>query len=233
MARARKRHVQVEIEFTKRGGRRPGAGRKRKCGRRRVPHTRRPDHCPRHPSHITLRVLDEVGRLRRRDAFKVCRRVMIEQAVKRTDFRVVHLSIQGNHIHMVCEADSRIALSRGTAGFKISAAKKLNKVRGRSGEVFADRYHEEPLTTPAQVRNCLAYVMNNWRRHGEDRDATSRVDPYSTGMWFTGWAEMQFTVPDGLEVLPSTPARTWLLNGGWQKCGRPISLYEVPGPRRP
>jgi putative transposase len=145
---------------------------------------------------------------------------MLEQAAKRGDFRIVQLSIQGNHIHMVCEADSRIALSRGMAGFKISAAKKLNKVRGRSGEVFADRYHEEPLTTPAQVRNCLAYVMNNWRRHGEDRDATSRVDPYSTGMWFTGWAEMQFTVPDALEVLPSTPARTWLLNGGWQKCGR-------------
>lgn len=233
MARVRRRHVQVEIEFRQRGGRRPGAGRKRRSARRRVPHTPRPAHCARHPSHITLRVLEEVGRLRRRDAFKVCRRVMLAQAAKRTDFRVVHLSIQGNHIHMVCEADSRLALTRGMQGFKISAAKRLNDVRGRSGEVFADRYHEQPLTTPAQVRNCLAYVMNNWRRHGEDRGALTRLDPYSTGMWFTGWAEAQFTVPDHLEVLPSTAPRTWLLADGWRRAGRPISLYEVPGATRP
>jgi hypothetical protein len=130
---------------------------------------------------------------------------------------------------MVCEADGRRALTRGVQGFKISTAKKLNKVRGRRGRVFADRFHEEPLTTPTQVRNCLAYVLNNWRRHKEDRDAVSRVDPYSTGMWFTGWAEMQFTVPDGLEVLPSAPPRTWLLNEGWKLGGPPISLFEVPG----
>lgn len=229
MARTRKRHVQVEIEFKQRGGRRRGAGRKPSSTRRRVPHTRRADHNPRHPKHITLRVLDEVGRLRRRDAFKVCRRVMLTQAAARTDFRVVHLSIQGNHIHMVCEADSRLALTSGMAGFKISAAKKLNKVRHRRGEVFADRYHEEPLTSPKQVRNCLAYVFNNWRRHHEDRGATTRVDPYSTGMWFTGWMEMRFTVPEGLEVLPSAPPRTWLLIEGWKRTSRPISLYEVPG----
>lgn len=54
---------------------------------------------------------------------------------------------------------------------------------------FADRYHDVPLTTPRQVRNCLAYVLNNWRRHGEDRDRAWNVDPFSTGIWFPGWKE--------------------------------------------
>jgi putative transposase len=99
----RKRPVQVEIEFHRHGGRRKGAGRKPASGRRRVPHRRRPDLNPRYPTHITLRVLDEVGRLRRRDAFKVVRRAMLQQ-MQRSDFRITHLSIQGNHIHMVCEA---------------------------------------------------------------------------------------------------------------------------------
>jgi putative transposase len=226
----RKRHLQVEIEFHRRGGRRKGAGRKPAPGRRRVSHARRPALDSRHPTHITLRVLDEVGRLRRCDAFKVVRRAMLTQA-RRTDFRIVQLSIQGNHIHMVCEAASQCALTAGIQGFKISVGKKLNLTRGRSGRVFADRYHEEVLTTPTQVRNCLAYVMNNWRRHNEDRDAVTHVDPYSTAMWFTGWAERTFDVPPHLDVLPSARPRTWLLAVGWKRAGRPISLYEVPGPR--
>src|SRR5678816_375118 len=186
MARARKRHVQIELEWHPRGGRRKGAGRKRVGPRKRVPHTKRPPLKKTTPAHVTLRVLDEVARLLRRDAFKAVRRAM-QKSHERKNFRIVHLSLQGNHIHVVCEADDRLALSRGIQGFKISAAKKLNKARCRDGEVFADRYHEEILTTPSQVRNAIHYCLNNWRKHGEDRGAIDRVDPYSTGMWFDVW----------------------------------------------
>lgn len=230
-ARMRKRHVQAAIEFPQHGGRRRGAGRKPAAGRRRVSHRRRPDLDPRHPIHITLRVLDGVERLRRRDAFKVIRGVMLERTGN-ADVRVVHLSIQSNHIHMMCEASGRLALARAIQGFKISAAKRLNKIRNRTGAVFADRYHEEVLTTPTQVRRCLAYVMNNWRHHGEDRAARTPYDPFSTGMWFTNWAECAgFAVPPDADVLPSAPPRAWLLAKGYQRGGPPISLHDVPGLR--
>src|SRR5258705_1423852 len=188
MARARKRHVQIDIEWSRRGGRRKGAGRKRVGQRKRVAHRRRPALKRTTPAHVTLRVVDDVARLRRMDAFKVVRRAMLGSRA-RQNFRIVHLSIQGNHIHLVCEADDRLALSRGIQGFKISTAKKLNKARCRSGEVFADRYHEEILQTPAQVRNAINYCLNNWRKHREDRGAISRVDPYSTGMWLDAWCD--------------------------------------------
>ena len=58
--------------------------------------------------------------------------------------------------------------------------------------MFQDRYHPEVLTTPRQVRNTLAYVMNNWRRHGEDRGPVSKtwkIDPYSSAATFGGWKE--------------------------------------------
>jgi len=152
--RCRKRHVQVEIEFPQRGGRRRGAGRKR-TGRKRVSHVRRPELDPRHPLHITLRVLDEVGRIRRRDAFKIVRGVMIEH-LGREDARIIDLSIQGNHIHIVCEANNRVALSSEMHDFKIAVARRINRIRHRKGPVFADRYHEEILKTPTQTRHCLA-----------------------------------------------------------------------------
>lgn len=223
-----RRHVQCDLRFHPRGGRRRNAGRKPSSPGRRVPHTRRADINPRFPIHITLRVVDDMPRLRRRHAFKAVRGVMLRTANRR-NFRIVHLSIQSNHVHMICEAADRRALTSGIASFKISASRHLNKIANRSGAVFADRYHEEILTTPTQVRHCLNYVLNNWRRHREDRDAVTRVDPYSTGMWFTGWAEQTFTVPPDLDVLPSAPARTWFLREGWRCAGPPISLFAIPG----
>jgi putative transposase len=229
MAKPRKRHVQVELVFNRRGGRRTNAGRRRTSPRRRVPHTVRPEFSRNLPLHVTLRVLDDVGRLRRRDAFKIVRGVMMER-MEREDLRIVDLSIQGNHIHLVCEANGKRALAQGMSSFKIAVARRINRIRGRKGEVFADRYHYEILRTPRQVRNCIAYVLNNWRKHGEDRFARRVVDEFSTGMWFPDWKEARIEVPAGLELLPRREPRSWLLAKGWKKSS-PISLYEVPGHR--
>ncbi len=231
MPKPRKRHIQIDLELNRRGGRRKGAGRKRVAPRPQVPHRKRGAVDRRHPRHITLRVVDAVKRLRRREAFKVVRRAMVK-SLQRQDFRIVHLSIQGNHLHLVCEAESRPALSHGIQGFKICAARNLNKLQGRKGEVFSDRYHEEVLATPSQVRNAINYCLNNWRKHGEDRGATDIVDAFSTGMWFPGWKECQIEVTRSLDdVLPEVRPRTWLLAEGWKRA-KPISVYGVPGPRR-
>ena len=104
---------------------------------------------------------------------------------------------------------------------------------GRKGRVFAYRYNAKPITNPRHMRNALAYVLNNWRRHHEDLRSPAagqaRIDPYSTAIHFDGWREAsRFAVPDGYEPLPSADAQTWLLRVGWRRHGR-ISVYEEPG----
>ena len=106
----------------------------------------------------------------------------------RTDFRVVHVSIQSNHVHLLVEADDKQALARGMQGFAISAAKRLNReLRRRRGEVFAFRYHATPVTNPTQARNAISYILNNWRHHG-CATRTWRIDPYSSAESFHDWA---------------------------------------------
>jgi hypothetical protein len=39
---------------------------------------------------------------------------------------------------------------------EIRMAKRLNKVMGRSGQVFPDRYHAHILKTPTEVAHALA-----------------------------------------------------------------------------
>src|SRR5689334_6601337 len=164
------------------GGKRPGAGRPRKK-ENRSPHERRHELARYTPVHVSLRVVRDVGRLRRPAAYAAIQRA-VAACLGRDDFRVVHTSIQGNHIHLIVEADNKRALANGMRAFMVSAAQHLNTARGRRGTVFPARYHAVQLTTPKQVRAALAYVLNNWRRHHEDREGerqrAANVDPYST-----------------------------------------------------
>jgi hypothetical protein len=98
---------------------------------------------------------------------------------------------QGNHIHLICEADSAEALARGIQGWSVRVARGLNRVLGRRGPVFADRYHAEIITTPSQTRATLCYVLHNGRRHGERLDSRLRgADAYSSAWWFDGGKTM-------------------------------------------
>jgi REP element-mobilizing transposase RayT len=156
-------------------------------------------------------------------------------------FRIVHISIQRDHVHLLVEADNKHALSDGMKRFQISAAKHINaavsvgRAERRRGSVFPDRFHQQIIESPRQIRRALSYVLNNWRKHREDRFDFSRswsVDPYSSGISFWGWkeradAETWWKAREGYEPLVVYLPKTWLLREGWLKHGR-VSWTEVP-----
>ena len=224
-----------------RGGARPGAGRKPNGARAGHAHAVRPYLSPRDPVHVVLRIDRALGRLRRRSAYHAVRQALLT-SLARGDFRVVHLSIQRHHIHLICEADDRLALSRGVRGLSISAARRLNAAithdrrlpRPRRGRVFVDRYHATTITSPTHARHELAYVLGNWRHHREDVSGAARrakVDPYSSAVAFPGWAghDAPFAWPRHYLPLPVAYPTTWLLTVGWRRAGPPLSTAAVPG----
>jgi REP-associated tyrosine transposase len=229
--KARRAWAQRSLDLrrrTRRGEVAKRAGRKVTHRRREPRHRPRPEVTARHPVHVVLRVAREVGSLRRRHAYRAVRGALLRCAA-RADYRVVHVSIQANHLHLLVEADHKLALTRGMQGFAISAAKRLNReLHRRRGEVFPFRYHATPITSPSQARNALAYILNNWRRHRADRDSDLRIDPYSSAFSFAGWSTPHRAATPR-EPLPVVAATAWLLTEGWQRAG-PIHLREVPGP---
>ena len=241
MGKVRDKHRQVEMRFRTHGGKRPGAGRKPKGARAGARHAARPEHDPRHPVHVTMRVVGSASGLRRKDIYLAVREATIVTA-KRENFRIVHMSIQRDHIHLIVEADDKAALSNGVRGFSISAARQINKAitaRGgdrRTGRVIGDRFHARPLTSPRAVRNALAYALCNWRHHGEDRAPfaqTWKVDPFSSGAVFFGWKELEdspvlWPLPPTYHPLIVFRPRTWLLQS-WDRFHPLISVREVPG----
>jgi REP element-mobilizing transposase RayT len=231
--------------FKPRGGKRRGAGRKPKGRRAGSPHKARPYLHARYPVHVVLRVVGAVGNLRRRFTYRAIREATLTTA-RREDFRIVHVSIQRTHIHLLVEAQHKQALASGMQGFQISAAKHLNAAIShgkpgprRRGTVFPDRYHAQIITSPRQARHTLSYVLMNWRKHQEDRAqpmATWMLDWFSSAVTFPGWAEygeeaFLWRGPPTYDPLVVYQPKTWLLREGWKKVGT-ISVREVPSAKQ-
>ena len=221
-----------------RGGRRKGAGRKPRGPRSSSPHKQRAEVKPVYPQHVTLRVARGVRWLRGWKTFGAIRGALAQSIDTHASFRICHFSLQGDHLHLICEADDKNALARGVQGFEISAAKRLNRaLRRKSGTIFPDRYHAETIRTVAHARHALSYVLNNWRKHGQDREIAGlyegRIDPFSSAVWFEGFRErtQPVAIPPEYEPPRVAAPQSWLLAHGYKR-GKPISVYEVPGHRR-
>lgn len=171
-----------ERVVSRRGGRRPGAGRKPNGPRAGMPHERREQFSSSTPIHVTVRVDAGVPNLRSRKAMRVLT-TSIRLAQQRLGMRLTQYSIQRNHIHLIVEAKDRHALARAMKGFSVRIARRLNLAFGRRGRVFADRYHAHILRSPREVRNAVRYVMNNSRIHAERRGEPwdHAIDPFAGG----------------------------------------------------
>lgn len=213
---------QLELPLRRHGGARKGAGRKPKNGvAAGVHHDQRAPLSSRHPAHVTMKLRSGLPRLRQK-AEHAALRSAFTKGKERFGLRLTHYVVLNDHIHLVVEAADRDSLRRGVQGLAVRIARALNKLWQRQGKVFADRYHDRVLKTPREVKNVLAYVMGNAKKHAAEGRMVRQphpIDEFSSAPWFDGWRE-SFTVR-GIDVIvrPVTPARTWLLATGWRRHG--------------
>ena len=121
-----------------------------------------------YPALVTLKVRAGLPSLRRRELIRRLERSLATLRA-RGDFRIVEYSIQSNHVHFILKAED---------------AKGL----GRCGAVLRDRNHLRILRTPREVRNALAYVLLNVRKHRAQRGLATPACADSAS-WVVGSAD--------------------------------------------
>jgi len=132
-------------------------------------------------------------------------------ACARGRFRLVQYSIQNDHLHAIVEATSQRDLASGMKSIGSRLARAVIRIFGRRGSVLADRYHVHVLRSPREVRNALAYVLLNARRHLAKmgrRLPSAAIDPASSGRFFSGW-NRRFQPAPSLDPPPVAPPHTW------------------------
>lgn len=230
---------QQPIRINRRGGYRPGAGRKKsKVNEKDAEHSPRPEFSAEHPVHTTWRTVPEMPELRQPCFYEAVRSALVH-FLDGDDFRVIHLSIQNDHIHGLNEASSRAALSLGMQKLGQRVAQNINRAWGRGGRVFEFRYAEKQIIDARYARNAISYVLNNWRRHQEDivngRIVSAKLDEYSSAISFGGWIGAvhgkRYQPPPGYLPLPVSEPRTALLKTEWRRFGL-IDPEERPAATR-
>ena len=174
---------------------------------------------------ITLRAGSGVDWLRTPRAYRALESAL--RSSSRETFRVVHFSVQTDHLHLIVEADSADDLSRGMRGLAIRCALAVNRATGRRGALWGDRYHASARRTPRMVRNALVYVLANARKHLRARRG---IDPCSSARWFDGFREFAGDRASACEPV-IRDAQTWLLRSGWRRHGL-LSVDDAPAAAR-
>ena len=229
---------QRSLVFRSHGGARKNAGRKAKVQNvGLIPHVARPALDRHVPMHVTLRGARGTPNLRSQRLLALVR-AEIARASK-DGFRIVHFSVQTNHLHLLVEADAGVDLSRGVQRLASRVARLVNLAVGRRGRFWRERYHRRDLTTPRQVRNALVYVLFNLRKHTTGHDAARARRALdvrgSSVVWVQAW-NADHGLREAIAAAragppPVAPPQTFLARRGWERHGglRVDEMPKLPG----
>jgi REP element-mobilizing transposase RayT len=182
----------------------------------------------RYPLLLTLRLAEGLPSLRSSASFRIVAQAL-KEARERLQTRIVHYSVQRDHVHLIMESEGERALSRAMKGLMVRIARGLNRHLGRRGRVWGDRYHVRILRTPKEVKFALGYVLHNVRKHARAlwERWKNLLDPLSSAGCFEGSSKRAFgrsLGPKGAE------AQSWLLRIGWKRHGLLDPAYLPGGP---
>lgn len=221
------------------GGKRRGSGRKNLS--RQVNHMKRVRVDFRKPLHLTLKIRDSKWNLRCGGiavAFKKS-----SEGARKFGFRLLHYSILRDHLHLIVEAGDNESLGRGMRSFGARLGKAIRRIIGGRGPVFRGRYHLDVITNPTQMRNTLAYVLQNFAKHAR---LLEHVDAFSSARYFSDWKKLfgpgrgpvlqeleeesrqtGFKSPNSKLPPYLSPPRSWLAREGWMRAKARLQTASV------
>lgn len=148
-----KNQTELNLDKGSWGGRRKNSGRKR-IKSPGVSHRPREKITSRYPLHINLKLAHPI---RNTDGIKALRKSVVNA---RKFLKLLHYSLETNHIHLIVEANDNEHLTQGMRSFTNSFVKIFGK-----GSLQKERYHLHVLRSPVEVRNAFKYVLLNHQKH--------------------------------------------------------------------
>lgn len=161
------KQMKLNLEKGKLGGRRVGAGRRR-IHSNGVSHRVREKVSHRTPLHINFKYKAQI---RNKDSLRILKRAILN--ARKHGLRVVHFSLQSNHVHLIIEAPNNLILTKGMRSLTVTMAMGLKK-----GRIQLERYHLHVLKSLRETKNAVEYVCFNKQKH--EKKKSSILDDYSS-----------------------------------------------------
>lgn len=161
------KQLKLNIYQGARGGRRPGSGRKR-IHSKGVAHRQREMVKMRNALHINFKYRTNI---RHKKGVHLLKRAILN--ARKKGLRIIHFSLQSNHIHLILEAQDNSILTRGMRSLTVTFAKGLGL-----GRVQIERYHLHVLKNLRETKNAVHYVLFNEQKHSRLKKAY--INQYSS-----------------------------------------------------
>ena len=140
-----------------------------------IRHTERPVITRPSSLHLTVKIKSIKADLKNKSILKILKRAILN--ARKQKLKIVHFSLEYDHLHLLVEASNNIELSKGMQSFGVTIAKAINRRCKLKGGVYKHRYDFRKITSSSELKKVLSYIFNNGVKH---KTSTSIVNPYNS-----------------------------------------------------
>lgn len=151
-----------------------------------------------YPYHLVCRTNNRTFRFNRRQVTRIVF-AALKQTIDKYNLRVHHVILLSNHYHILATATEE-NLHRAMQFFNSRVAMRYNKMVGRSGHLWGDRYGSCIIDTDEYYLACVRYIYRNPIRAGMVRDL-EEFDDSSFQFWAFGKKLNVFLADDHLVLI--------------------------------
>ena len=142
-----------------------------------IRHTRREEIRRPTPLHLTVKLIR--ADIQNKVILKSLRYAILRARTQ--GLRVIHYSLEKDHVHLYVESSDNIVLAKGMKSFGVTLVKRINLFFKRKGTCYKSRYHLRTLKSATEVKNVLNYILKNGIKHKRTKFV---VDPYNSALAF-------------------------------------------------
>lgn len=125
--------------------------------------------------HLTVKVRKNKAEIKNKSVLKLLKHAI--QNARRQGLRVIHYSLEYDHVHLLIEAENNFILGRGMQSFGVTMAKGINRLKRLKGSVYKHRYHFRMIFSTRQLKYVMNYIFTNGMKHKRSKTIQ---DPYNS-----------------------------------------------------
>jgi len=140
-----------------------------------IRHTKRP-YLKRPTSlHLTIKIKKNKAEIKNKWVLAILKRSILN--ARKQGLKVIHFSLEYDHVHLLIEADNNLILGKGMQAFGVTFSKAINRLKKLTGEVYKHRYHFRRISSSSELKNVMNYIFTNGLKH---KTSKSIVNSYNS-----------------------------------------------------
>jgi REP element-mobilizing transposase RayT len=126
-----------------------------------IRHRKREEISRPRPLHLTIKL--NRADIQNKTVLKILRNAI--QRARLRGLKIIHYSLEHDHVHLFAEGESNLILSKGMQGLGVSLSKRINNALKIKGQRYKTRYHLRVLKSATEVKNVINYILKNGIKH--------------------------------------------------------------------